>query len=643
MRLIFGFVRLDGAPARKETLDAMVDALVSPGLQPISATSIHGPAALGLLDFSAAYNGCGMLGATKPPDMSGGLQVTADIRLDRPRELAAALGLPATASNDALALAAVSRWGQEVPDRVDGDFALAAWDSRRRRLICARDAMGVRPLCYTWQPGRLLAFSSLPRGLHAAGLADPRPDPLAMGRLIVDLCFRNGSTGFSNIKTLAAGHSLVLTPEGLRIHRAWRPQPSDVGRWRGSPDDAARTLRGLIEDAVDCRLPASGPVAAHLSGGLDSSAIAAIAARILNGRRGDLHAYSLLPSPSAGSLMDERPFVDDVLRRNAGIRWTPVHLSPLHREGIFEPDFPLAPVLDQPDQEICASARTAGIGIVLSGTGGDTCATYHGYGIQAELLRKHRWNAWWTQMNGNARHAGRSLVRTALSEFAAPLAPAWLGAWRRQRSGLSKPGDRQRHAVSFLQPSLAAQVMDSLPQAQPRSDPAGRIEMLDAGEVADRGWQWSIIGARHGIAYSYPLADRRILDFILSLPIERLVDRGYSRQPFRNAMEGILPESIRWRRTKFVPFPDLAANIMTAAPLVLPRVDAVRRCPAAREMFDIDAIRTCLSTAARITEAEAVTRTPEGQTVPRRPLRMAMHALRALVLAEYVGRMNPSE
>src|SRR5262249_43856515 len=162
-------------------------------------------------------------------------------------------------------------------------------------------------------------------------------------------------------------------------------------------------------------------------------------------------------------------------------------------------------------------------------------------------------------------------------------------------------------------------------------DPEGRIEMLEAGNLADRGWTWSIIGARHGLAYTYPLADRRIIDFIVSLPIDRLVDGGFSRQPFRNAMEGILPDTTRCQNTKFRPFPDVAMNIMTAAPLVLSRVDSVRRCPVARELFDIDAIGRSLSTAAGLTEAEAVTRTRDGQTAPRRPLRMAMHALRALV------------
>ena len=88
----------------------------------------------------------------------------------------------------------------------------------------------------------------------------------------------------------------------------------------------------------------------------------------------------------------------------------------------------------------------------------------------------------------------------------------------------------------------------------------------------------------------YPLADRRILDFTQSLPLNRLVDGGFARQPYRNAMAGILPESIRWRTSKFSPFPDALSNMALEASALRVRLELVRRSPAAREMFNLDAI-----------------------------------------------------
>src|ERR1700744_599428 len=151
MRLICGIVHLDGALAGADTLARMVDALTSPSLAPRVARRVEGPAALAVLGFSSHRH------------VSADTWLAADVRLDRPRALAATLGISETSDEEALVLAALDKWGEEVPYRLDGDFALAAWEPRRRRLICARDFMGVRPLCYIHKPGQLFAFASLPR------------------------------------------------------------------------------------------------------------------------------------------------------------------------------------------------------------------------------------------------------------------------------------------------------------------------------------------------------------------------------------------------------------------------------------------------------------------------------------------------
>jgi hypothetical protein len=135
--------------------------------------------------------------------------------------------------------------------------------------------------------------------------------------------------------------------------------------------------------------------------------------------------------------------------------------------------------------------------------------------------------------------------------------PDWISRMR-QRRRRSGPGSRRENALSFLDASLAREVNAAMQFPRDWSNRAtGRIQKVSDSYLVARANYWSIIGARHGIAFSYPLADRRILDFALSLPLERFVDRGFSRQPHRNAMAGILPESIRWRDTKFAPFPDL--------------------------------------------------------------------------------------
>ena len=632
MRLICGVVHLDGAPADARTLSAMLAALTSPGLKARTAVRVEGPAALGVLDFS-----CNQL-AGELPKAADGTWLAADLRLDRPCELAKTLGLPPGTDTESLAIAALGKWGKELPDRLDGDFALAAWDPRQRLLLCARDIMGVRPLCYTHQPGRLLAFASLPRGLHGSGVVSRRLNAIALGRLQVEYYARDNLTGFEEIAWLPAGHSLLATPDGIQLHRAWRPDPRHVGRWRGSPDEAAARLRILVEESVSCRLPPNGPVAAHLSGGLDSSAVAVVAARRLRAGNRKLHAFSQLARPSPGkAVLDEREYVDAVLAQEPDINWSPVYLPSLDEDGTVDPDLPLAGPMAEPDDWICAAASRAVIGLVLSGAGGDEGATYNGSGLYAAMLRQGRWRSLPAELLARARREKRSPFRVFAGRLVLPLLPDWV---ERLRSAQSLPGERRRNALSFLNAPLAKRVAEALPPQTEWSNRAtDRIQMLTESYLVARAERWAIIGARHGVAFSYPLADRRILDFALSLPLERFVDRGFSRQPYRNAMAGILPESVRWRDTKFAPFPDMPANLANAGAGLLARLNRLRHCAAATEMFDMDAIAAALSIASEhVGDDDGMAMGPVGQAPLPQWFKLANHAMNALTLAEYVAR-----
>jgi asparagine synthase (glutamine-hydrolysing) len=640
LRLICGFVRLDGAPAEAAMLNGMLTALKSPGLTPSIMRMVEGPAAMGVLHFGGEpvdeASGCLPRGADDT-------WLAADLRTDRPDELADTLDLPAGTRDSALALGALARWGADLPDRLDGDFALAAWRPRAPRLICCRDIMGVRPLCYAHRPGQLFAFASLPRGLHASGVVPRRLDAVGLGRLMIEIDGWGEQTGFEGISWLPAGHSLQVTADGVELNRAWRPDFTRIGSWRGSAPEAAATLRSLLEDAVACRLSPAGPVAAHLSGGLDSSALAVIASRQLQAQGRVLYAFSQLARPCFRDMVrDEREYVDVVLAQEPGIRWSPAYLPSLDEEGIIDPDLPVAGSLAVPQDGICAAAAAAGCDRLLSGAGGDETATYNGANILAAMLLQGRWSGLPRRLRARALRLRQPLVRVLVSQLVVPFFPKWLGDRRLRRRRISTLADRRRNALSFLKPSLAVPTAAALPpDADWRNRPHDRIEMLNDSYLVGRGNRWSILGARYGVAYTYPLLDRRIIDFMLSLPLEYFLDGGFSRQPFRNAMAGILPESIRWRDTKFVPFPDIPAGLAAAASGLLARVEALQVCVAVTELFDLDAIAAAFSAIARDHSANgALAPESDGQDQMPRLSRMALHATHALSLAEHVARLT---
>lgn len=637
MRLICGLVRLDGAPADPATLAAMMAALTAPGLSLGVTLRVEGPAALAVLDFAAPTEAA----AAPLPSDPGGLWLAADLRLDRPAELARALGVPAATTPENLVLAGLRRWDADLPDRLDGDFALAAWDPARRRLLCARDIMGVRPLCYAHRPGRWFAFASLPKGLHGSGVASPDLDPVALGRLLVEHYARGPGTGYRDIAWLPAGHSLVVTADALHLHRAWRPDPAAVGRWRGTARAAAETLRALTREAVACRLPPDGPVAAHLSGGLDSSAVAVLATRALRPQGRRLHGFSQLAGPSpGGELRDERDYVGAVLAQEPDIAWRAFQLPPVAESGAIDADLPGGGPGVASDDAMCAAAAVAGARVLLSGAGGDEGATYNAADVHAAMLLQGRWRWLPADLCARARRQGRPLPAVVLDRLLRPLLPdraRSLARRLRRRPGLPDRTD----PLALLAEPLRLQVAAALaPIPAMRNRPADRIWSLADSYLAGRATRWAILGARHGVAFSFPLADRRILDFSLSLPLERLVDGGWQRQPFRNAMAGILPETIRWRETKYAAFPDLPLLLAAAKGDLLARIQALRRNPAVAAFLDLDAVAAAIRSAP---EGDDAVRLAEGFNAGgRRPaeLQRALDALRALMLARHLERFG---
>ncbi len=195
-------------------------------------------------------------------------------------------------SDTEVLLTAYVEWGEQCLHRLNGIFAFAIWDESRQRLFMARDRLGVKPLFYAEQKGGLVFGSELkavlanplvPRVLDATGLAE---------LLLVGPARTPGVSLFRGINDLRAGHYLIWEEgSGAKVQRYWQlnSQPHQ--------DDLPTTIERvsyLVEDAVRRQLVSDAPVATFLSGGLDSSAITAIASRVFQSEgRGALHTYSV--------------------------------------------------------------------------------------------------------------------------------------------------------------------------------------------------------------------------------------------------------------------------------------------------------------------------------------------------------------
>lgn len=528
---------------------------------------VDGPVALGRVAIAS--------GNSPPPKpvihRSGPMVVAADLRLSGPasddaahREVFRALASP------------------DFPDRLDGDFAVAVWDTGRRRLTLARDRLGIRPLFLARTSRGGIAFASFPAALVEGGYAEGRFDPAALVALFVGTEPVGTRTWIEDVERLPPGHVLFADATGLRSRRYWRypvEPPSVV------PEDhtaAARALRSGLESAVGRALPQGGTVCTHISAGLDSAAIAALSSR-LAGPPAEVIAYCVT-SPEGhrhlGAPDEERSA--RAAARQSGATLVPVPFDMVQDDllGPLARDFP-AP--DNPDwiyQRVVADAAARGADRILCGFGGDEVVSYTGEGaLLADLLRL-RWRA----VRGAARElsepAWRALSRQAMRNLAPP------GVERLLRRVAGKPpamsADRDRAVRPAFRPS---QRWTPRVGAGYRQRAALEREALQY-RLEHQAWE----AARRGLRYVFPLLDWRLIELAAGLPARLQLHGGMRRALFRTAVADLLPQEILARRTKLNPAPSTLYQLAVMRTALVAEAQRVAASPAASAVIDLGEI-----------------------------------------------------
>jgi asparagine synthase (glutamine-hydrolysing) len=351
---------------------------------------------------------------------------------------------------------------------------------------------------------------------------------------------------------------MEVSRDAVSVRPYWQLDRAAIGTRKCAPEEAARELRRLVAEAVRCRLQSANKIGAHLSGGLDSSAISVLAARQLGEQGRTLHAYSFLDRQRNDvTFEDESDFVQAVVDQESGIDWTPIRPS----AGLFDPsasvdaDKMIPADEDEPESQVCARAEQQGVGLILSGWGGDEAATFNGRGTLTELFRRGRWRTLAFEISALRRERGWSLPRVLYGEILAYLVPDTL-------IGLAK-------SIAGKKPNVSAEFPRSLSlESRRRLAESGehvltmvpdgrenRWRLMTSPHIVERAEVWAQTGARHGLAFAFPLLDRRVVEFALSVPSEIFLRGGFRRRLFRDAMTGVLPERVRLRHQKYMPFP----------------------------------------------------------------------------------------
>ena len=531
-----------------ERLDDMLAAL--PGHEADAKAKWAGASmALGWRGRASGEDGAGQAPRL---DAASRLATTASVRLDGRDALCEALDRPhperSGVPDGALILRAYARWGRACPEHLLGDYAFALWDAERETLFCARDHVGVRPFYYALAGERFVFASDIGAVLAAPGVSGDLDEAAVATRLIYASRPLGARTCYRAVRRLLPGHALSVTRDAVRVHRWWRPEetPSTPN---ATDDTLAEACLELLSEAVRDRLRGADPVGVHLSGGLDSSGVAALAARELRRQgRPAPPAFTWFPPPDTDHRGSDEPggsgAVESV-RRQEDLQLFSCRppaardfVAVLRRDGTRGADGAVF------EEIVRRTAAGLGVKVLLSGWGGDEGISFNGRGYYRQLLRSGHLTRLWRELRERSRRPLAAFLAEAVLPAAAPRVAR---AVRRLRRG-TRPF---RKNVTFIHPEFARGVRLLPAEERPRGGVRDvQLHVLQRGLLSDRLEAWVAAGARHGIEYRYPLLDRRVLEFALGLPADQYRRGRWNRWLMRRALDPVLPPEVCWNPSK---------------------------------------------------------------------------------------------
>lgn len=475
-----------------------------------------------------------------------------------------ALGYEFTTRTDTeVLLQAYREWGEDCLARLDGMFAFAIWDGARGRLFCARDRLGIKPFYYATPPGAFVFASEIKALLAYPGVVAVADDEAAVAFLAHSNCDYGERTLLRTVKALPPAHALTVdAATGQVATRAyWQLVPQAPNG--GGDGQRLEGLRTLLEETTRRHLVSDVRVGSCLSGGLDSSTIVGLIGKI---RREQPDATEALGDSlqTFTACYEERAFDEReyALAVANAVGATP-HLafpSPQDFWQSFErmawhQDMPFGELTYFAQWRVMRAAKEAGVKVLLDGQGGDEVFGGYAkfrYAYLASLLGSGRllrlakeWSAMLLQgdryvldIRNGYRYLPRRLRR--LLGVDGLLQQAVRSDWNRTLGGESTPATRLWRYAS---------------QRRPGGSPATVMQRMQLDDIfVDTLPMLLRMEDRSSMAFSLearvPLLDHHVVEYGLSLPDDLKIHNGWSKFAVRRAMQGILPDVVRTRKTK---------------------------------------------------------------------------------------------
>lgn len=605
MRGIVGVIRFTPAgPALAPMLELMLTAMAGPSDRTPARKTVSADACLAATATPVVPEDSS---DSQPLALPEGAWLVTSARLRNREDLAAQFAWPSSSLRDRadseFVAEAYLRWGEQCPAHLEGPFALAVWQPAARRLFGATDRVASSPLYFAEIPGGV-AFASTLNALFALPGRTARLNRSAFAAYLANIPTDEEETFYEGISRLRGGHALTFEAGAVRTWRYREPIVPPLLELANDADYVA-ALREQLTAAVRRSLrPMGGQVGLLLSGGLDSSAVAAVAGRLLadEGRR--LQCIHILPRGSdrygyshteldetryARSLQAFAPHIDfhfvetvsEPAPRAAWAAYFAENRAPF--ESLLSRDSTLPPVLERLD-----------VRLLLDGVGGNHILSLEALpsGYLAHLALTGQWATWWHESRAHSRLHGRPW-RTLLRHTA-------INPWKQRLRGGPPAASFADSPLRFLHPSIRASCrIDERKRAFRARWSSPPVDLRARLTATVHEWTTLSLTPRASVCPAeptrhfscQPLYDRRLNAFCLSVPLTQHVRDGWDRRLLREAMRGLLPDEIRLRVTRGLMQPEFQSNLTAAAPLLQAELAQLGSSALERELLDCTAIR----------------------------------------------------
>jgi asparagine synthase (glutamine-hydrolysing) len=523
MNSFFGIICFDGSPVTPQELAA--GTYKSPFWK---ATAEHS-LCVGSVGFISAY--------PKKPlsdpqyvlpycDPESGCILVGDFYLTDRKGLCSALGLLSECSDAELILKGYSKWGEGVFSKLSGVFSVVIWDPVLNGLFVGVDHMGSSPCLFHYVPGKYVMVGNTCTFFHQFGVSD-RLRLAGLSYFALD-GVEDERGCFSEISRVGAAHYYTFSSERMIKTRHWALASHSLRYQFSSREAWYEAFRALFADVVSDYMRFNTPISAHISGGLDSTSVAAMAALELEKSGKPLHGFTAIPRKLSGPSQElgwfhhEMPVVESLLQKYPSIQHQ-IHYSD-HNVNYFERLSCFLPQIDQPIRNVqnmewilasYEAAHAIGSDVILTGQRGNGSISWIGYTPWERFKQRYRHFKWVVKAKLKKQSFGKDLYYSCLkpeflnSDFSVSLFKKRAKNWDIHRYMLEGMGSSGRQTSLFP------------------------------------------ISLHYGIRLLDPTADKRILEFCYSAPYWVFYQSNTTlgrRCLVRQGLSGILPDAVRFNR-----------------------------------------------------------------------------------------------